>query len=272
VAFAFPHVDFDLSVLDEEAFLGPDKSAQLLVLSDERTPFDENKTPLILVHGIRGNPVDLQAVVDRMKVRDYQLYVLAYDDFNRHTGLNGGEFSRELRKIENPKAVIVAHSMGGIVTRKAINDLIKDGAVSKFHHLMLYTIDTPWHGFDGPPDNFQMEIVRPFMPDGLEDMRAQSDFFKELVSVKFPVNVTLDIAFAQEGEEAKDYTEEITDPVQKVNLVNALELTGRYEEAVSGSFETVFPRFPGNHLSVIQENGQSGNYLDYLEGKLNSSR
>ncbi len=267
-AFAFKQVDFDLSKLDEDSHLGPRKSARLLALADKECSFDENKVPLILVHGIRGNPVDLQGVVDRMKCTDYQIFVLAYADYKKHTSTNGYEFSREIMKIKNSEATIVAHSMGGLVARKAINDLIREDEISRFTKLKIYTIDTPWHGFDGPPDNSRMRLVRPFMPDGLEDMRANSDFFKELVSVKFPANVSLEIAFAEEGDEAKDYTEELTDPVQRSHFINALELTGKYSEDGDIPMEVVFPRFPGNHVSVIKENGSAGNYLDYIEDKL----
>lgn len=265
-ATSYAH-DFDLSDMKEDIHLGPKKEARLLALGSKT-----QKEPLILVHGIRGNPSDMQAIVDRMKDSNYQIYVLAYADFKRRTSFNGKTFSDELKKLGHKKITIVAHSMGGIVARKALADLVTSGSLTKDSSIKLFTIDTPWHGFDGPADDeafgLKLKFARPFLPDGLEDMRAKSTFFTELNQVKFPASIKVDICFAEDGNEAFDYSDHLKDPHQRQNLESALKLTGKLEEARRTSFEEVFPKFPGNHVSVITENGFSGNYLDYLERQL----
>lgn len=265
-------IDYDLSALKEDSYLGPKKEARLLALEDNQHPFDHKKEPLILVHGIRGNPSDMQAIVDRMKDSKYQIYVLAYADFKVRTSINGKTFSDELKKMPHKKMTIVAHSMGGLVARKALADLVITNSLSEKTDIKFFTIDTPWHGFNGPSDDeglgFKMMLAKPFMPDGLEDMRAGSTFFKELNLVKFPASISVDICFAEEGKEAFDYSDEIKDPLQRRNFLNALELTGKLAQAKATTFQEVFPKFPGNHVSVIKENGFSSNYLDYLERQL----
>lgn len=265
-------IDFDLSTLNEDSFLGPKKESRLLPLEDSHHPFNKNKEPLILVHGIRGNPSDMQAIVDRMKDSRFQIYVLAYADFKVRTSINGKTFSEEIKKLTHKKFTIVAHSMGGIVSRKALADLVASESLSEKSQIRLFTIDTPWHGFNGPSDEegfgFKLMMAKPFLPDGLEDMRAKSNFFKDLNKVKFPASITVDICFAEEGDQAFDYSDKLTDPHQRINLERALELTGKLQEAKATSFQQVFPKFPGNHVSVITENGFSSNYLDYLERQL----
>lgn len=265
-------IDFDLSKINEDLFLGPKKEARLLALIDKEHPFNANKEPLILVHGIRGNPSDMQAIANRMKESKYQIYVLVYADFKVRTSINGKFFSEQLIKLNHNKITIVAHSMGGLVARKALADLVTTNEIADETKIKLFTIDTPWHGFDGPSDDeafgLKMKFAKPFLPDGLEDMRAKSNFFKDLNKVKFPSSIMVDICFAEEGNEALDYSDNITDLVQRDNFEAALKLTGKLKEANRTSFEEVFPRFPGNHVSVIEENGFSSNYLDYLERQL----
>lgn len=257
-ADAIPFVGFDLEQIDENQM----KEARLLALKDETEPFHEEKIPLILVHGIKGDPKDMQSIVNRLRHKQYQLYVLAYDDYHQRASTNGSMFAQEIRKLKSKKLVIVAHSMGGIVARKAIVDLIKSGEISNYDSVRSLTIDTPWHGFEGPEDeSFKLKMAKRFLPAGLIDMRARSGLFKELNLVTFPENVRFDIAFAQEGKEALDYTDNIKDPVMKDNLKRALELTGKFSP---DDMTEVFPRFPGNHLSVLENDS----FLNYLEENL----
>lgn len=262
----FVHVPLDLSAFNEDKYLGPKKEARLVALGDKDHPFDPSKLPLILVHGIRGNPSDLQAIIQRMKNTHYQIYILAYADFKRRTSLNGADLYAELKKLNREKFTIVAHSMGGLVARKALSDMICHADIEN-KQIRLFTIDTPWHGFHGPPDSVRFSLARPFIPNGLEDMRARSNFFKELNRVSFPSSIMVDIAFAEHGEETLDYTDFQLDPYQRRNLESALKMTGKYKMAKTQGMEKYFPRFPGNHTSVITENGLP-NYLDYLELRL----
>lgn len=240
-------ISSDLTNLNEDEFLGKGKAARLLAIDN----YDQSKEPLIIVHGIRGNPKDLQEVVDRFKDSRYQLLVLAYADFKKRTSVNGSMFADELRKLNAPKMTIVAHSMGGLVTRKALVDLERSGSEKEF---TLFAVDTPWHGFDGPSDHeFRYRIAEMFIPAGLEDMRARSDFFKGINQSKLS-SVKVYLSFAEEGDEAFGPSEadQLIIPEMKENLEKAIALT---QEDVMV--------FPGNHMTVIGDE-----FLDYLEGKL----
>jgi pimeloyl-ACP methyl ester carboxylesterase len=248
--------DFDLTDFDEESFLARDKKPKLLPLADKKHPYDESKLPLILVHGIRGNPKDLQGVVNRFKDSHFQIYVLVYEDYKRRATFNGNDLAPLISKFKKfDEITIVAHSMGGIIVRKALVELVKK---SKFeNHIRFFSVDTPWHGFDGPGDDgHQMFFARPFLPDALEDMRARSALFKEFNVVTFPDNIEVDLAFAEEGEEAfgpLEINARLVIPEQFINFENALKM----------SRQTEIPTFPGNHMTVLQ-----GPYLDYLQQRI----
>lgn len=245
-------ISSDLSQLDEDKYLGKGKAARLLAIES----YDKDKEPLILVHGIRGNPVDLQKVVDRFKDSNFQLMVLAYADFKKRTSVNGTMFAEELRRLDAPKLTIVAHSMGGLVSRKALADLSESGDNKD---VTFFSVDTPWHGFDGPSDdNFRYRIAELFIPAGLEDMRSRSDFFKDINSSRLSTSIKVHLSFAEEGTEAFGPTEtdQFIIPEMKENFEKALALT--QEEILI---------FPGNHMTVI-----GGKFLDYLENKLKETR
>lgn len=181
-----------LDDIDEALLLHPGGKAAVYAVAPTAADFSADKEAVILVHGLGGNPADLQSLATRLaRIPKYQLYILAYDDLFRRTSLNGEDFAEELEQLVEsaPQSApargitILAHSMGGIVSRIAMNRIVARGTDRRFEHLRLVAIDTPWHGYAGPSDHgaggVLMDISRPFMPDGLEDMRARSDMFKQ---------------------------------------------------------------------------------------------
>lgn len=271
-AFSFDTLSFDLTSFNEEEYLEHNPGPHLLPLAGQEHPYDSEKEPLILVHGIRGQPSDLQNVAELFIKSRYQLYVLVYDDFKQRASINGELFAGLIRKLNHQSITIVAHSMGGIVTRKALADLVENRELTPDMQINFFSIDTPWHGFNGPADDelygIKMDIARFFLPDGLEDMRAKSDMFKKLNRVKFPSNIKVHISFAEEGEEAWDYTEGFQDDFQEKNFHEALKLTGKFKLAYPDNLEAYYPRFPGNHVTVLERNHLRYSFLDYLKDQL----
>ena len=271
MAFSSEFVPYDMHSFNEEEFLENNPGAKLLPLTDLNHPFDNKKEPLILVHGIRGQPSDLQPIADLFIDSRYQLYVFIYDDFKQKAPINGNLFAKLLGKLEHESLTIIAHSMGGIITRLALSDMVKNHGLND-KKINFFSIDTPWHGFDGPADDemfgLQMGIANIFLPDGLEDMRAKSDMFKNLNEVKFPENIKVHIAFAEEGDEALDYVEGFADEFQEKNFHEALKLTGLFELAYPNNLDAYFPRFPGDHMTVLDQHHQQYCFLDYLKDQL----
>ncbi len=301
----------DLSRLDEDGLLRPGRRGAIYALGSGPADFHPEREPLILVHGIDGDPKNFQALVDRFKNdQERQLYVLCYDDNARRTSLNGGDMAEELRSLQRrlgPErdVTIVAHSMGGIVARRALNELSTGpgGGIDRFGDVRTIAVDTPWHGYDGPSDEgvggFLMNFARPFMPDGFEDMRGESEMFRGLFSPELPDNVSIDLVFAQGGHDIADYTETFLKPLARslvglyqddqpvrgepklMNFWSALLDSSQYhafaEEArdlgdrrqldetkVVRLLERHFPRFQGAHTSVL--NGRP--FLDDLAARL----
>lgn len=142
--------------------------------------------PLVLVHGIHGHPGELRALAERgLKALGLRPYLFVYDDVGRYVDRSGDDLARALAQLAchapRPRVVIVAHSMGGIVARCALNSLtdprwfprfapgrrrkvqVRGGAeaeragsrldarcVDDLAAIDLVAVDTPWAGFCDP--------------------------------------------------------------------------------------------------------------------------
>lgn len=218
---ALPHarlMPLEQSKLQESAWILSGDHPAIYALGDEAHPWDEHKEPLILVHGFKPNPGQLTELTRRFQDSSrYQLYFFAYDSYHRRTSLNGDDLARELLAFpafQNRPITLIAHSMGGLIARRALNSLTAGGATGRFASIRLYTADTPWHGFGGPADHgSQLDLVNrvgaAFLPAGLMDMRAGSWMFRAPgVGLNvYPVapNVSIHIAFSKDGTVADDY-------------------------------------------------------------------
>lgn len=109
-----------LGMYDPAAFL---EDAPMMFYALEEDTF--YKIPVIFVHGIGGSPVEFQSIIDRLDRRRYkpwffyypsgmdlqQLADMFYEIFLSGKAVKRGTFDM----------VIVAHSMGGLVVREALN-------------------------------------------------------------------------------------------------------------------------------------------------------
>ena len=234
-------VGFELHGLDPDKLLRPGGKAALWALAATAAEFHPEREPLLLVHGIRGRPVEFQRIVDRFRSSRYQLYVLVYDSYHHRTSVSGHELADEIRRLQKEvlgagrDITIFAHSMGGIVVRCALNELASNAEPSlrRFGQVRFVAVDTPWHGYPGPSDKgasrVLMALVRPLLADGLDEMRARSRLFEGdpgshdpadrvgLLDVHLPDNVEIAIVSAQDGAKVLDYSKgELTALPQKL--------------------------------------------------------
>ena len=226
------------------------------------------RKPLILVHGIHDDFQNVQHLIDQFKDAKppRQIYVFAYDDNSTSPEESGKQLAAELNHVREayghlntpagakPELDIVAHSMGGIVARRALNELTAGPAPQKhiqdFGKINFIAADTPWEGFvphfgSKPPD-----ILRyvPGMPD--PDMSSHSPMFKGttdegalhqagefifgadsdterqgLYGVDLPANVNVELVTADDNADLMwDYTDVIAklDPETLPKVAEAL--------------------------------------------------
>jgi pimeloyl-ACP methyl ester carboxylesterase len=97
--------------------------------------FDPNKTTVIFVHGVAGTPRDFKYLVDGLDKTHYQPLFYFYPSGMPLQKL-GSLLSdivmvlKESKQFDLKRAIVVAHSMGGLVGLSALNELCRNGAPS----------------------------------------------------------------------------------------------------------------------------------------------
>lgn len=212
--------------------------------------------PLVLVHGIGSDFADLQPIIDKFKNDPTrQVMVYAYSDMGDFTEDSGTQLAYQLNNLRRdyPWAEsldVVAHSMGGIVSRRAMNELAEGqiGGIEQFKDITLTAVDTPWHGFPGPG-------VRLNVAQGGMDMQAQSELFqgsdempdnaskKGLTGVQLPGQVKVNLLFA-DNEAAGLKRDGIKDYTDFLDKLTADELKAFTKAVVRGNREDLRRALP----------------------------
>jgi len=146
------------------------------------TPFETGRIPVLFVHGIGGTPEDFRAMLDRLDRTRFQAWVFRYP-----TGLRLRTASRALHaalaEIQREHRVdalfIVAHSMGGLVSRGYLAEALRDEGGGPAR--LLVTLSSPWEGHAWARAGAQF---MPGAPGVWTDLSPASEF---LVALRKPV-------------------------------------------------------------------------------------
>lgn len=229
---AAPHgrlIQEPLQACDELRLLRPGGKPTIYAVAAPDGGYHEERKAALLIHGINGHPADFSELVARLSRANHQVYVLFFDDMGRRARENGEGLASELGALAQRlgpgrELTVIAHSAGGLVARHALNLLSHSGELARLAEVQFHAIDTPWHGYFGPSDRtllgkLRIAVARPFLADGLEDLRAESELFigdprsshdvlrLGLLRYQLAGNVRTHLYFAQEGDEVHDYTE-----------------------------------------------------------------
>ncbi len=143
-----------------------DGTAESRIVSISQDPSDASKTPIILIHGIDPEHVPGEMLTDGWYdfVRffnaspelagKYHLYIVGYESNVVSVEQLGEDFASVLNKLDassngfrQKKFIVIAHSMGGLVSRVMMNQTQSDGTTKWGGRVIkLITLATPHHG------------------------------------------------------------------------------------------------------------------------------
>ena len=161
-------------------------------------PFDSEKIPVILVHGIDGSPLNWKGYVDKMGNTNYQYLMYHYP-----SGLDLWFVSWYLAELLEvmishsrvDDIFIVAHSMGGLVSAGAILELQAkniDSNIKKF-----VSVSTPWKGHQSA--QYGKDYAPVVMPVW-NDIAPDSEFIQMLNQYWLPPHIDYGLIFSTSGE------------------------------------------------------------------------
>ncbi len=159
--------------------------------------FDPKKTPVLFVHGAGGTPADWRFLAERIDRTKFQPWLLYYP-----SGLDLDVVARGVARWMNTLAfqygfrriVVVAHSMGGLVSRAAINRMVTNGDGGVL--ALFVSISSPWNGNSGAKLGAEHSPV--VMPMWV-DMAPGSAFLGDLFRTPLPPQCQYNLLFSYGG-------------------------------------------------------------------------
>lgn len=146
--------------------------------------YDSTKVPVLFVHGINGTPQNFRTLIERMDRTRFQPWVYYYPS-GAHLPQVADHLTQTMRKLQVQYGfksfVVVAHSMGGLVSRGFVQRHAVGPQAASIP--LLVTISTPWGGHKGA----QLGVdTAPVVVRVWEDMAPGSAYQRSLYSTPLP--------------------------------------------------------------------------------------
>jgi len=160
-------------------------------------PFDPAKVPVLFVHGAGGTPRDWRYLIEHLDRTKFQPWVLYYP-----SGVDLDLAARGTARWMNTLAVrykfqrviIVAHSMGGLVSRATINAMTAGGNGGTL--ALFISISTPWNGYAAAASGVEHSpVVMPMWTD----MAPGSPFLEGMFGTSLPPQCPYYLLFSYAG-------------------------------------------------------------------------
>lgn len=157
-------------------------------------PYDPNRVPVLFVHGMVGSPRDFRYLIQHLDTRRFQPWVLSYPSGMALEDLASATYrtlARTRYKLQFDELHIVAHSMGGLVTRGFINECsrARDCAYLK----SFTSIASPFGGHAG--GQWALDLA-PAVAPAWRDMAPGSPYLRTLFSTPLPNSLPYNLLFA----------------------------------------------------------------------------
>ena len=161
-------------------------------------PFSQDKIPVLFVHGAAGQPQDWGPIIQELDRSRFQPWVVFYPSgFRLNWIVEGvGKLLGEVfvtYKFE--KLIVIAHSMGGMISRSLINHIVETDTRQNANILFI-TISTPWGGHQAA--QFGVDYAPAVIPSWI-DMVPNSPFQQALFQTPWPDTIKFYLLFGFKG-------------------------------------------------------------------------
>lgn len=201
-----------------------------------------HKIPVIFVHGIDGSPRQFQSLVehlDRERYKPWFFYYPSGGDLNHLADFFYQLFlSGEVIHLHDVPIIIVAHSMGGLVVREALNKYQHTAKENKIKR--IFTIATP---FGGHPAAAMSERQGIMVLPAWRDLNPDGKFIKNLYRKPIPELVEHQLLYAYKNTSTVKLGE---------NSDGVVPLTSQLYPVAQRQADVKFG-FNSNHMDVLND-------------------
>lgn len=182
-----------LGMYDPASFM--EKAPTMFVALEEDLGY---KIPVVFVHGINGTIRDFEPIVKRLDRKRYKPWFFYYPsggDLNQLADLFNKIFlSGKVIQLNEMPMIIVAHSMGGLVVREALNKYENSQKENRIG--LLVTIATPFGGHPAAELGVNHGLI--VLPSW-RDLNPKSRFIKELFRKPLPKALDYQLIYAYDN-------------------------------------------------------------------------
>lgn len=160
-------------------------------------PFVADKPLIVLVHGMNDSPLRFQPLLKKLNRERYQVLRFYYP-----TALNiatNGEvlaqlLERVMQRAPQQQIVIVGHSLGGLVSRVAVQQLQQRGKAAVVTD--FFSIASPWGGHELA----KLAVSRsPVIMPVWRDLADDGEFLRQLYAQPLPKSLRFHLLYATAG-------------------------------------------------------------------------
>ncbi|MEN6320025.1 MAG: alpha/beta hydrolase [Syntrophaceae bacterium] len=162
--------------------------------------FDPTKTFILFVHGVEGTPQDWKYMVEGLDRKRFQPWFYYYPSGLRLEKLgyllaHSIVVMNSMEKYQIERMVVVAHSMGGLVARAAIDNLCKKGRPP---YLKMYiSMSSPYGGVEDANKGLRSA---PVVIPSWYDVATESPFLKHIYQQDLPPDVPFHMFFGYRNQ------------------------------------------------------------------------
>jgi triacylglycerol esterase/lipase EstA (alpha/beta hydrolase family) len=256
-----------LGMYDPASFL--EKAPTMFYALEEDLDY---KIPVVFVHGIGGSSRDFEAIVNQLDRERYKAWFFYYPsggdldqlaEFFHRIFLSG-----KVIKLGKMPMIIVAHSMGGLVVREAMNKYEGNPKENKID--LVVTIATPFGGHPAAASGEKHGLI--VLPSW-RDLNPESRFIKELFTKPLPKTIEHQLIYAYDNPatfKLNKNSDGVVPLSSQLRIEAQQQATGQlgFESSHTGILKNtamidyLFTRmdrvknyFPESHLEVFRQGG-----------------
>ena len=198
--------------------------------------YDPNRIPVLFVYGAAGSPQDWDTFFKKFDRKRYQLWFYQYPSGDR-LARSGGALNRGIQLLQSHYGFnemnVVAHSMGGLVSREAVTHNYKDGNRYIKHFV---TISSPMGGMKFAESG--VKHTKTVIPSWI-DMVPGSEFQDEIFDVKLKGKIPYMLLYGNKAKRSlilpaeNDGTVSVESVTRPAAVKDAVKVQSFHEDHVS---------------------------------------
>ena len=163
--------------------------------------YNENKIPVLLVHGINNGPTLWKPVIDSFSEESFQPWLLYYPSGLR-LDMTSDYLVETVSQLQNKfgfaEFYVVAHSMGGLVTRAFVKKYVELNPENLKNLGLVVTVNSPMAGIASATSGVNFS---PIVVPSWRDISPDSEFLQNINKWNWPVEIPYHLVISYlEGE------------------------------------------------------------------------